>query len=49
MSKEELAAEAAKLARAIQAYSNTAGEQLVVDFDYYGCAELGWVCRIEVK
>lgn len=41
--------QANKLAEMIRNYSNEHDKQLDVDKVYYGCKELGWVCRIEVK
>lgn len=49
MSIEQIKQKAAELAAAIQAHSNLTGEELDVKLDYYGCKELGWVCKIEVK
>lgn len=46
---DQIKKKAAELARDIQVYSNENQDTLCVDFDYYGCRELGWVCRIEVK
>lgn len=41
--------QADKLAAMVQAYSNEKGRELELNKLYYGCKELGWVCRIEVK
>lgn len=49
MSIEQIKQKAAELAREIQAHSNLTGEELDVKFDYYGCKELGWVCKMEVE
>ena len=49
MSIEQIKQKAAELAAAIKAHSNVTGKQLDIKFDYYGCKELGWVCRMEVK
>ena len=46
---DQIKKKAAELARDIQVYSNLTGEELDVKLDYYGCKELGWVCRIEVN
>ena len=45
---DQIKKKAAELARDIQSHSNLTGEELAVKFDYYGCKELGWVCRFEV-
>ena len=49
MSIEQIKQKAAELAAAIQSHSNLTGEELGVKFDYYGCKELGWVCKMEVE
>lgn len=49
MSVEQIRQKAAELAAAIQAHSNLTGEELDEKFDYYGCKELCWVCKFEVK
>ena len=46
---DQIKKKAAELARDIQVYSNLTGEELGVKFDYYGCKELGWVCKFEVN
>ena len=49
MSVDQINQKAAELAAEIQAHSNLTGEEMGIVFSYYGCKELGWVCRIEVK
>ena len=41
--------QADKLAAMVQAYSNNRDRQVQIDVKNYGCKELGWICRIEVK
>ena len=41
--------QANKLAAMVQAYSNNREKQVQIEVKNYGCKELGWICRIEVK
>ena len=41
--------QANKLAAMVQAYSNAKDNPVQLDVRNYGCKELGWICRIEVK
>ena len=41
--------QANKLAAMVQAYSNNRDKQVQIEVKNYGCKELGWICRIEVK
>ena len=41
--------QADKLAAMVQAYSNNRDSQVQIEVKNYGCKELGWVCKFEVK